>query len=182
MIGGSVGASIGIENMKRTKTSDSKGRAQASSGNGSKPVLNHANARLPRWLVALPLIALAGAGSYAFFHFFILTRVPSALVGTWVVMEVKIGGGDKSNEALKGGRMQFHRDGTMILQTNMDGKGYTIKATVEVEDETLRIITANPNNKEEKAIDVHTIRTLAGNRFVIEDRKGTTLMMERLRE
>jgi hypothetical protein len=134
------------------------------------------------WLVALAFIALAGAGSYAILHYYVLTRIPHAMVGTWVVMDVKVGGGDKSNEALKGGRMQFRRDGTMILQTNMNGKGYEIKATVEVEDETLRITTVNPNNKAEKATDVHTIRTLEGDRFVIEDRKGTMLMMERLRE
>ncbi|MBI3407228.1 MAG: hypothetical protein HY040_02585 [Planctomycetes bacterium] len=135
-----------------------------------------------RWVAALALIALAGAGGYSILHFYVLTRIPLAMVGTWVVMEVKIGGGDKSNEALKGGRMQFHRDGTMILQTNMDGKGYTIKATVEVEDDTLRITTVNPSNKRETATDVHTIRTLERDRFVIEDRKGTILMMERLRE
>jgi hypothetical protein len=135
-----------------------------------------------RWVAAIALIALAGAGAYAVLYFYILTRIPHAMVGTWVVMEVKIGGGDKSNEALKGGRMQFHRDGTMILQTNMDGKGYTIKATVEVKDETLRITTVNPNNKVEKVTDVQAIRILEGDRFVIEDRKGTVLMMERLRE
>jgi hypothetical protein len=134
------------------------------------------------WLIALTFIVLAGAGSYAIFHYYVLTRIPHAMVGTWVVMEVKVGRGDKSNEALKGGRMQFRRDGTMILETKMDGKYFTITATVEVEDETLRITTVNPKNKGEKATDVHAIRTLEGDRFVIEDRKGTVLMMERLRE
>jgi uncharacterized protein (TIGR03067 family) len=135
-----------------------------------------------KWACVLLFVALTAGTSYAVVYFFVLTRIPHQLVGTWVVMEVKVGGGEKSNEALKGGRMQFHRDGTMILQTNMDGKGYTIKATVEVEDETLRITSVNPNNKNETATDVHTIRTLEGDRLVIEDRKGTMLVMERLRE
>ena len=126
------------------------------------------------WLIGFAVIALAGAGTYALLHFFVLTRIPHAMVGTWVVMQVEVGGGDKSNEALK--------DGRMILQTNMAGKGYTINATAEVEDGTLQITTVNPNKKRESATDVHTIRTLDRDRFVIEDRKGTVLMMERLRE
>ena len=133
------------------------------------------------WLIALTIIALTGTASYAGLHYFVLTRIPRAMVGTWVVMDVKTTAGDKSNEALKGGRMYFHRDGRMIVQANMDGKGYTIKATVEVEDDILRITSVNPNNGT-TATDVQTIRTLAGDRFVIEDSKGTMLMMERLRE
>jgi len=133
------------------------------------------------WLIALTFIALAGAGSYAVFHYFVLTRIPHAMVGTWVVMDVKTSAGDKSNQALKDGRFVFRRDGTLTVMTNMDGKGYTIKATVEVEDETLRITSVNPNNGQ-KATDVQSIRTLEGDRFVIEDSKGTILMMERLRE
>ena len=134
-----------------------------------------------RWIAALALIALAGAGSYAIFHFYVLTRIPRAMVGTWIVMDVKTSAGDKSNEALKDGRFVFGRDGTMIVQANMDGKGYTIKATVTVEEKNLRITSVNPNNGQE-VTDVQTIRTLEGDRFVIEDGKGTVLMMERLRE
>jgi predicted methyltransferase len=63
----------------------------------------------------------------------------------------------------------------------MDGNGYTIKATVEVEEDILRITSVNPNNGQ-KATDVQTIRTLEGDHFVIENHKGTMLMMERLRE
>lgn len=145
------------------------------------PPSGSASPWLPHWLIALAFIALVGAGSYAVFHFFILTRIPRAMVGTWVVMEVKIGGGDKNNEALKQGRFVFRRDGTLVVQTNMDGKGYTIKATVEVEAETLRITSVNPSTGQ-SVTDVQTIRTLEGDRFVIEDRRGTVLMMERLRE
>ena len=134
-----------------------------------------------RWLAACAIIAFAGAGTYAVLHFFVLTRVPHTIVGTWVVMDVKTKGDNKTDQALKGGRMQFGRDGTMIVQANMDGKGYTIKATVEVEGEELRITSVNPNNGQ-KVTDIQTIRTLESDRLVIEDHKGTVLVMARWHE
>jgi hypothetical protein len=133
------------------------------------------------WMIALAILALAGTGSYAVLHYYVLTRIPHAMVGTWVVMDVKTNAGDKNNEALKDGRFVFRRDGTLTVMTNMGGKGYTINATVEVEDDTLRITSVNPNNGQ-KATDVQTIRTFDADRFVIEDKKGTLLTMERLRE
>jgi len=60
----------------------------------------------------------------------------------------------------------------------MDGKEGTIKATVEVEGESLRITSVNPHTGQ-AVTDVQTIRTLAAGQFVIEDRKGTVLVMER---
>src|SRR5260370_26045217 len=100
------------------------------------------------WLIALAFIALAGAGSYAILHFYVLTRIPHAMIGTWVVVNVKTNAGDKSNQALKDGRLVFRRDGTLTVMTNMDGKGYTIKATVEAEDDTFRITSVNPTNEQ----------------------------------
>jgi hypothetical protein len=168
--------------MKRTSIpNNSQQKRPRASGGGSKPTPKLAQPWLPRWLVVCTVVAMVGAGSYAVLHFFVLTRVPRAMVGTWLVLDVQTNGGDRSNQALKGGRFVFRRDGAMIVQANMDGKGYTIKATVEVEDETLRITTVNPNNGR-KVTDVQTIRTLEGDRFVIEDRKGTVLVMDRLRE
>jgi hypothetical protein len=163
-----------------------KGKLEAARQKLTQPAAVPTKASPPsskwNWLIALTIIGLTATMSYAVLHFFILTRIPHAMVGTWVVTEVKIGKGDKSNEALKDGRMHFRRDGSLIVQTNMDGKGYTIKATVEVEDETLRITTVNPTDKSQKAIDVHSIRMLEEDRFVIEDSKGTLLIMNRLRE
>jgi hypothetical protein len=134
-----------------------------------------------RWLVALTFIALVGAGVYTILHFYILTRVPLAMVGTWVVMEVKTKGGGKIDESLKGGRLEFRRDGTMIGKVNMDGKEGTIKGTVEVEGQTLRITSVNPITGQ-PVTDVQAIRTLESDQFVIEDRNGTMLIMERMRD
>lgn len=134
-----------------------------------------------RWLIALAFVAFSGAGSYAILHYFVLTRIPHVMVGTWLVMKVKTTEGAMADQSLKGGTLEFRRDGTMTGTINMEGKKGTINANVEVEEKTLRITTVNPNNGQ-KVTDVQTIRTLEGDRFVIEDRKGTILMMERLRE
>jgi hypothetical protein len=167
--------------MKRTKDPTSRRLTQASSGDSAEPVQVRPAPWLPSWLVALTFIAIIGAGSYAVFHFFILTRVPRAMLGTWVVVDVTTAAGAKGDEALMGGTLEFRRDGTMIGTINMDGKEGKIKATVEVDEETMRISSVNPSTGQ-KVTDVQTIRTLDGDRFVIEDRKGTVLVMERLRE
>lgn len=167
--------------MKSSRHSKSKLQVHAPSDKGSKRLPDSPQPWLPRWIVVLTLVASAGAGTYAVLHFFVLTRLPHAMVGAWVVTDVKINGGDKSNEALKGGRFVFHRDGTMVVQANMGGKGYTIKATVAVEEEILRITSINPNTGQ-AVTDVQTIRSLTDDELVIEDHKGTVLMMNRLRE
>ena len=167
--------------MKKTKDPASKRQAQALSGNGANPVPDQATPWLPHGLIALTVVALVGAGSYAVFHFFILTRIPHAMAGTWVVMDVRTKEGAKADEALKGGKLEFRRDGTMIGTINMDGKEGKIEATVEVEEVIMRITSVNPSNGQ-KVTDVQTIRTLDRDRFVIEDHKGTMLVMERLRE
>jgi hypothetical protein len=132
-------------------------------------------------LAPIALILLAAAGTYAGLHFYVLARVPNAMVGTWVVVDVKTRGSGKTDDSLKGGRLEFHRNGTMIGKVNMDGKEGTIKASVEVEGDILRITSVNPKTGQTMT-DVQTIRTLEGDRFVIENHQGTVLMMERLRE
>jgi hypothetical protein len=169
----SIAKLLKVRQAARTRAPESRPAHQAVPGGG--------RAGAWKWPLALLFIMLTAGTSYAVLHFFVLSKIPHQMVGTWVVMEVKTTGGDMGNESLKGGRMQFHRDGTMICQANMDGKGYTIKATVDVEGEILRITTVNPNNGQ-KVTDEQTIRTLEGDRLVIEDHKGTVLIMERLRQ
>jgi hypothetical protein len=103
------------------------------------------------------------------------------MVGTWVVMEVKTTQGANPDASLKGGTLEFRRDGTMIGKVNMGGKEAKIEATVEVERDSLRITSVNPNNGQ-KVTDVQTIRAIESDRFVIEDHKGTVPLMQRLRE
>jgi hypothetical protein len=157
-----------------------KQAARSSTPESQHALPKSSGARIWTWGLALLGIMLTASVSYAVFHFVILSKIPRQMVGTWVVMEVKMAEGNKGNESLKGGRMQFRRDGTMICQANMDGKGYTIRATVEVEEKTLRITSFNPSGQ--PVTDVQRILTLAGDQLVIEDRTGTVLIMERLRE
>jgi hypothetical protein len=146
-----------------------------------RPAEGHAWAGVWKSALVLLSITLTAGITYAVLHFFILARIPRELIGTWVVTEVKTTGSDPADEALKEGRFDFHSDGTMICRTNMDGKGYTITATVEVDEKTLRITSINPHTKQ-AVTDVQNIRALTADQLVIEDRKGTVLVMERLRE
>jgi len=132
------------------------------------------------WPVVLCITLTAGA-TYAVLYFAILSKIPHPMVGTWIVNEVTSKQGEQGNEALKGGRLIFHRDGTMIGETMKDSKPWTIKATVEVEGKFLRITSVHPETGE-AVTDVQRIRTLADDKFVIEDRTGTVLNMARLIE
>jgi hypothetical protein len=168
--------------MKRSSLTAKLLKARQAARTGSpEAVPGPGRARIRSWSLVLLCIMLTAGVSYAVFHFFVLSRIPYQLVGTWVVLEVKSKGVANPDESLKGGRLEFRRDGTMIGTVNMDHKEGTIKATVEHEGATLRITSVNPLTGQ-AVTDVQTIRTLEGDRFVIEDRNGTVLTMERLRE
>jgi hypothetical protein len=93
------------------------------------------------------------------------------MLGKWLVV-----GGD-----MDGATLEFKRDGAMLGTVNMKGKEGKIKAAVEVDGETLRITSVNPYTKQPET-DVQTIRTLSNDQFIIEDRKGVILKMQRLHE
>jgi hypothetical protein len=126
-------------------------------------------------------VALTAGIAYTISYFFLLSRIPRPMIGAWAVMEVTSKGAGKADESLKGGTLDFRRDGTMIGKINMAGKEGTIQATVAVEGDMLRITSVNPQTGQ-AVTDVQTIRILASDQFVIEDRKGTTLRMERVRD
>jgi len=140
-------------------------------GKGRGPAAGRSWLWLAGWPAALALVVLAGAGTYALFHFVILSRVPHAMLGKWVVV-----GGE-----MHGAVLEFSRDGTMTAKVNMDGKEGTIKAKVEVDGETMRVTSTNPLTQRPET-DTQTIHVLTADEFVIEDRKGTVLRMERLQE
>lgn len=140
----------------------------------TRPFIKDASASrlsLPRWLVPVVCMLLAAAGTYALFHFVILSRVPHAMLGKWLVV-----GGE-----MDGATLEFHRDGSMIGIVNMKGKEGKIKAQVEADGDTLRITSLNPFTKQPET-DTQAVRMLTADQFVLEDRKGTVLKMERLRE
>jgi hypothetical protein len=127
--------------------------------------------RWPGWIATTAWVLLIAGASYALFHYVILTRVPHHMIGTWLVV-----GGD-----MDGARLEFTRDGAMTGVVNMKGKAGKIEAKVEVENDTLRITSVNPYTNQPET-DVQTIRVLRDDEFVIEDRKGTVMKMQRLRQ
>src|SRR5262245_55932537 len=67
----------------------------------------------------LLLLALGAAGAtWAVFEFVVWAKVPSELVGKWVVME----GPDE------GGTIDFYRNGTMVAKVNLAGRLGIIEA------------------------------------------------------
>ncbi len=128
----------------------------------------------PRWLTGwvLPLLCVAAAAVATFFLFnnVLLTRLPRAMLGKWVVTEGE----------MKGAVLEFFRDGTMFAAVDMKGKAGLIKARVAVDGDTLQSTTVNPLTRREET-DIQTIVTLTDTHFAIEDRKGNVIRMERLR-
>jgi uncharacterized protein (TIGR03066 family) len=143
----------------------------APSANGQHSPRTAGTRRWLHWAIASLLVLGAGAGTFAVLHFAVLTRLPSTMLGKWLVV-----GGE-----MDGATLEFQRDGAMVGKVNMAGKEGKIQAKVEVDGETLRITSINPSTNRPET-DVQTIHTLTAERFVIEDRKGTVLNMERLKE
>jgi hypothetical protein len=123
---------------------------------------------LPRWIVLGLCLLLAAGGTWAFFEFVIWNKVPSELVGKWVVME----GPDE------GGTIDFYRKGTMVAKVNQGGFEGIIYAAIRVEDKKIHVTTRHQKTGEE-GTRVQTIRTLEANRLVLEDERGTSIMLQR---
>jgi uncharacterized protein (TIGR03066 family) len=123
---------------------------------------------LPHWVVPLLCVTVAAVATFALFEYLILSKVPRAMLGKWVVVEGE----------MEGATLEFFRDGRMLAKVNMQGKEGVIKAQVEVDGQTMRSTTVNPFTKMEET-DTQTIVTLTDTQFVIEDRKGTVMKMER---
>jgi len=124
-----------------------------------------------RWAVPLLCLLISAGGTFALFEFVILSRLPRAMLGKWLVIEGE----------MEGATAEFSRKGTTIWKVNMKGKEAIIKGRVEVDEKTMRITTTNPMTNE-PVTDTQTILTLTENQLVIEDQKGTVIKMERLRE
>jgi uncharacterized protein (TIGR03066 family) len=114
-------------------------------------------------------VTLAAVATFAVFEYVILSKVPRALLGKWVVAEGE----------LEGARLEFFRDGTMTLKFSKGGKEWDTTAKVRTEDKTLWSTTTNPmTGKEETA--AQTIVSLTDTQCVLEDEKGTVLKLERV--
>ena len=121
-----------------------------------------------RWL-SLSVAGLAvAAASWAFFEFVVLRKVPSELVGKWVVV-----GGPQD-----GATFDFARNGSLIGTVNNRGQEAHVVADVRVEGKNLYSTTLNPTTKIEET-RLQVIRTLTAKDLVLEDERGGLLKMER---
>jgi uncharacterized protein (TIGR03066 family) len=124
---------------------------------------------LPRWAVAVVCVALSAAATFAVCEYLLLSKVPRALLGKWVVAEGE----------LEGATLEFFRDGTMRLRFSKEGKQLDDTVKIRTEDKTLWSTTRNPmTGKVETASQ--TIVSLTDSQCVLEDEKGTVLRLDRV--
>ena len=115
----------------------------------------------------LCLLLTAGT-TWAVFEFIVWNRLPSELVGKWVVE-----GGEQNEDTY-----DFYRDGTMVGHvSNPLGNLGIIKAHVRVEGDKLIIITQS--SRGQTAVHTKRIRTLTRTELVLEDGNSQITKMVR---
>ncbi len=150
-----------------------KNSIQAKKRNAKGPTPNRpappgATSSKKHWaLLALCLVA-ACAGTWALMEYVVWSRVPSALVGKWVVV-----GGEQD-----GATFDFFRNGTMIGHVNVNGNEHIIKADVSLEEDTLFITTTHPRTGQVDT-KTQTIKTLNAKELVLQDERNKVFRMER---
>ena len=111
---------------------------------------------------------LAFGATWALMEFVVWNKLPSALVGKWVV---------KDGEQ-EGATFDFFRDGRMIANINNRGNHDIINAQVTVDGELLLITTQHPVTKAEMT-KKFLVKTLSANYLVLDDEQKVTWRMER---
>lgn len=121
-----------------------------------------------RWALLGLCLVLACGGTWAFAEFVVWNRIPSELVGKWVVTH-----GDQ-----EGATFDFYRGGQMVGRVNQGGQLGIVSATIRVEGKTILATTRHPQTGEELTV-AQKIRTLTATTLVVEDDKGRILNMVR---
>jgi uncharacterized protein (TIGR03066 family) len=111
---------------------------------------------------------VAFAGTWAVLERVVWARVPSELVGKWVVTD----GPDE------GGTVDFYRNGTMVAKVNNGGFEGIIEAKICVEGKKIHVTTRHRQTGEE-GTRVQTIKVLDATRLVLEDERGMSVNLER---
>jgi len=122
----------------------------------------------PHWATALLCMAVATTATFVLFDHFILSKVPRVMLGKWVVTEGE----------MEGATIEFFRNGTMLAKMDVNGKEGIINAKVRADENTVWSTTTNPMSGREQT-DAQTIISLTDTQFVLEDKKGTVMKMER---
>jgi hypothetical protein len=121
-----------------------------------------------RRLLLTLTVLLAAGGTWALFEFVIWSRVPSELVGKWVVV-----GGPQD-----GATFDFFRNGTMEGNVNFRETNKPFFAVVRVDGKNIYTTTKHPETGQDDT-QVKVIRTLTATNLVIEDEQGKLTQLER---
>jgi hypothetical protein len=131
---------------------------------------NSSPAMLPRWALIGLCVVLAFGGTLAFCEYFVFSKIPTELVGEWVVQ-----GGPQH-----GATFDFSRRGTLEAHFNGQGFDHPLNGTVAVEDKLMRITTRNPHtNLDETRTCI--IRELTAESLIVEFEKNETFKMVRVK-
>jgi len=120
-----------------------------------------------RW-VLVAVVLLSGGGAWAFAEFVLWNKLPSELVGKWVVE-----GGEQD-----GATFDFTRSGNMVGRINVKGNEHFILAKVDVEEKRLLATTENPNTGARET-RTQTIVRLTRTQLILRDERGNDLRMVR---
>ena len=123
------------------------------------------------WVVVgscLLLMGTAAAASWAIAEFVVFNRLPSDLIGKWVV-----DGGEQD-----GATFDFFRNGTMEGRINVRGVEHRIEARVRVEGDKLLSTTRNPNTGQDETRP-QEIKVLTRTNLVLQDSRGQQLHLSR---
>lgn len=124
--------------------------------------------RFVRYLMLVACLVFAAGATWAFMEFVVWNRLPSELVGKWVVVE-----GEQ-----QGATLDFHRNGKMIGRFDNRGNLSIVDAQVAVEGDTLWVTTFHPTTKVEMK-KKQIIQTLDAKELVLQDQKKRVLRLER---
>ena len=131
---------------------------------------NSAPALLPRWAIITLCLVLAFGGTLAFCEYFVFSKIPTELVGQWVIQ-----GGPQH-----GATFDFSRRGTLEAHLNGQGFDHPLNGTIAVEDKEMRITTRNPHtNLDETRTCI--IRELTAESLIVEFDKNETFKMVRVK-
>lgn len=117
---------------------------------------------------ALGVVALCALATWAVFEYVVWNKLPSDLVGKWVVE-----GGPQD-----GATFDFYRNGTMLGRVNANGMEALVQATVRVEGIVLYSTTINPRTKSAETRE-QTIEVLTDDTLVLKDGQGGRLRLVR---
>ncbi len=127
--------------------------------------------RVPYGVVLFLSLILATAATWAGFEFVVWSKIPSRLVGKWVIE-----GGEQD-----GATLDFFRNGTMLGRMNVRGSLAIVNGRVSVDGNKLIITTQNPQTKVDET-RTQRITLLTDKELALEDGQGKVFRLSRATE